>query len=485
MRAVLARAAGAVAAVPLWAVFAAIGLPTIVMLAILVPLGQVADEPPHAVRVAALADGRLVGRKASSPRPDGSAVPAAGFDVDPAIVLWGDQSRAGEGSWTGQRSFVSLGTVASYTPTFYAPAALGFALAKAAAATPGTALLMGRVASGLAFLALGMLSLSIAVRGQALLFAVLAVPMTLSLGASLNQDGLLVATSVFAAACMTRVIAARAEGRAERATFAAAALALALVVAAKPPYLPLVAMLLLPLGRAGWGLDGRKLAGRAAVAALAVAPAIVWLIAVTLDLSVPVERPPYEAGPLWPGPRPARFAGTDPGAQLRVLLAYPYRIFTVPWRFLTSVGRLSRLGLAFIGVLGWHDLKLGAWLYAAWAGALGVSLWAVLRRPASRPSGGPLAHPLWHVALVMAAVFGTLWLILLSQYLTWTNVGESAIWGPQGRYLLPIAPLLALLPPRDGRVRVPAADSWAWVPALVALVGMADLYQVVTSAYGG
>ena len=40
-------------------------------------------------------------------------------------------------------------------------------------------------------------ALLLARRGRALLFCVLAFPMSLSLGASLNEDGLLIATAVF------------------------------------------------------------------------------------------------------------------------------------------------------------------------------------------------------------------------------------------------------------------------------------------------
>lgn len=494
MRRVLDRLAAVAARVPLWAAYLAVGLPSVVMMTLLVPIGQVADEPAHLARAAALADGQWVGRRGPLPQADGTAPEVAGVDVDPAILAvpgwssargWTAIARAdlpGAPRWTTERRFFELHTIGTYMPALYGPMALGLGSARAAGAGPFAAALAGRLAGGLAFLLVGALALRIAVQGQAILVTILAVPMTLSLAASYNQDALLVAAGAFAAACMTRVVAARLLDRAAPGAFVAAAAALALVIAVKPPYLPLAAMLLLPWPREGGRLD-RGLAGlQAAGLVVALLPALLWGWFVIRGLTAPVPRPAYEAGPLWPGERPAVFRGTDPAAQLRVLLANPFRLVSVPWHHLASVKHLRVLFQGAVGILGWLEIVLPAWLYAAWLAAFALALRAVLRpAPAGGRRGGARAVEVW---LLLLAAGAALWGVLLSQYLSWSNVGQVSIDGPQGRYLLPILPLLALLPARDGRRLVPSDLRAGWAPALVALAGIAVLHRLAAARYG-
>ncbi len=478
------------------AAFVLLAAVTGAMLALLVPLGQVVDEGSHLARAAALADGRLVGRRGPEVQPDGREALVSGIDVDAAIpdaVAWSSaagprpaERRAGPPpAWSGEQRFVTLYTIATYVPAFYAPSALGVGAARAFGIAPIEAATIGRIAGLSAFVLIGTAALLVAVHGQALLFAVLAVPMTLSLAASFNQDGLIVAVSVLAVACLTRVLAEREDGRPATGAFITACLSWAVLILVKPPYAPLAATLLLPLlardGRPGW----RRVLAGAGLLALVVLPALLWTWFVTGQVAAPVPRPPYEAGPLWAGTRPAPFTGTDPAAQLRVLLAHPLQILYLPWRFLTSVRRLAVLGEGTIGLLGWLELRLQLWLYLAWAGALLAAAWVHLRprRPVAPPPTRYAPSRL-RTPIVALAAIGTIWAVFLSQYVSWTDVGETSIIGPQGRYLLPVLPVLALLPARDGRLRDLSPGNLAWVPALVAAMGVLPLYRLVLATYG-
>jgi hypothetical protein len=51
-------------------------------------------------------------------------------------------------------------------------------------------------------------------------------------------------------------------------------------------------------------------------------------------------------------------------------------------------------------------------------------------------------------ALLVIGALATVEAVYLSQYLIWTHVGLDRIDGPQGRYLLPIIPMLVLALPR-------------------------------------
>ncbi|TXM95614.1 hypothetical protein FV219_17995, partial [Methylobacterium sp. WL122] len=63
--------------------FLLLAMPLCLVLALAVPLGEVADEPSHLMRAASLAQGQLVGHRETITRPDGRAAIAAGVRVDP------------------------------------------------------------------------------------------------------------------------------------------------------------------------------------------------------------------------------------------------------------------------------------------------------------------------------------------------------------------------------------------------------------------
>ena len=224
------------------------------MLAALTPLGRVADEPAHALRAASLLHGQWIGRRAPVIMPGGAERVMAGLDADGALlgVQGGsdrpkllqdhaDWSRAQV--WAGTRRFHEAANVAVYMPVFYAPAAVGMGVARAAGAGPFGATYAARMVNVACFAALGLAALLLARRGHALLFCTLTLPMTLSLAGSVNQDGLIIGSSALAAALLSRGAASAPPGWA----YWAAAVLLACIVAVKPPYAPLLAGLLLPL----------------------------------------------------------------------------------------------------------------------------------------------------------------------------------------------------------------------------------------------
>ncbi|MHB2207722.1 hypothetical protein [Methylobacterium sp. CM6257] len=125
---------------------------------------------------------------------------------------------------------------------------------------------VGGLGNGAAFLILGLSALALASRGQAALFALLCLPA--SLAAASGPEGPVIGLATLAAALLTpRPLT----GRGRPVRLGAAALAIALIVLARPAYAPLAGMLLVPfpptgrLGRFGWD--------RLAPAVLALLPA--------------------------------------------------------------------------------------------------------------------------------------------------------------------------------------------------------------------
>ena len=206
---------------------------------------------------------------------------------------------------------------------------------------------------------------------------------------------------------------------------------------------------------------GRFFRHRLSLAALAMTPALLWTVGVTAFVAAPVPRPTYEAGPLWPSVRPALFNSTDPKAQAQVLASAPLRFITVPTKFLLGLKHLITLAEGVVGIFGWYDQPLPIALYALWACALLM--------PLLTPRQAPL--PPWpdRILLVASTVL-CCWLIVLSQYLSWTNVGEDRVYGPQGRYLLPLLPQLVLAFAREG-VEYKAESHWLnLLPIIVATI---------------
>ena len=424
--------------------FLLLAMPLCLVLALVVPLGEVADEPAHLMRAASLADGQFVGHRETITRPDGRTATAAGVRVDPVwealartrepadarIAAAPVDSAVGTGPWRSTGAFVPLYTIATYVPAFYGPAAAGLRLGHALDLSARASARLGRLFNVAAYGLIGACALAVARRGQAWLFAVLALPMALSLAASFNQDGLIVATAILAAALLTGEPGAPAG----RWRFAGAAVLLALILLAKPPYAPIALMLLLPLPGGAWRQVGVHVYPRLAAVVLVVLPAALWTGYATATIATPVPRAAYEAGPLWPGERPATFLGTDPAAQLKVLTADPIRFLTVPARFFLSVKHLVMLAEGTVGILGWHDRHLPKPVICLWI----VALVAAAAGSGGRPACGAT------LALLAFASGLAVWLVLLSQYLSWSNVGDPRIDGPQGRYLLPILPIFAL-----------------------------------------
>lgn len=472
------------------ALFVAVALPTCVMLALLTPLGQVADEPAHVLRAASLLHGQWIGRRGLDPTVGDKIQLRAGLDVDQALlgVLNGpdrpkltqeDADRASAQHWAGFRYFYPIASVAIYMPAFYVPAALGLGVARLAGAGPFAASYVARLSNVACFVGLGLAALLLARRGHALMFCTLMFPETVSLAASVNQDGLIIGASVLAAALLTRSgvpLAAR-PGLPRNAAFWVAALLLACITTTKPPYAPLLALLLLPLPPVHeWLRLRRPLLLRAGIIVVLLLPGLLWGWFAVARVATPFPKPPYEPGPLWLGLRPALFDETNAAAQLSILLAEPLRFLSIPWMTIIHDPGLLR---SAVGVLGALNVLLPETLYTLWYTAVPAALLCDLVAPRTGTRHGGLADLALGAAAAAACVLG----IYLSQYLSWTVVGNATVQGPSGRYMLPVLPFLALSLPVFG---LRGGERWraglAAVPAVAALAGIAVLPPVIVYA---
>ena len=283
-----------------------------------------------------------------------------------------------------------------------------------------------------------------------MLLAVLLLPMSLFLGGTLDQDGILIALSCLACAGLTRDTAG---GR--KLAFAA----FLVVLLAKPPYLPVLAIFALPLACPGFW----RRAGEVVLASL---PVLLWAAIVVAFISVPFAKPLYHPGPLFTGGVGLIMDRTDSAANLHILLANKSLLLTLPWHTLALFG-MDKLK-EMVGVLGLLQLSFPHWFYGLWWGAVVFALLGAAM--SSRPFILPWPVSMLNSVVALAVIILTGWLIMLSFYLSWTNVGMDFIDGLQGRYALLLLPFLLFA--------APAFGAWIpeWLPALpVLLLGVFEI----------
>lgn len=460
--------------------FLLLGGPVCLLNAVLVPPGEVPDEIAHISRADGLRHGSILGKRRSF--PDAPA-PVAGFYADGNLALaWPnlpgpiaerkvtqDRLDAWNAVPWGRTEYVVRSNTAAYMPLLYVPTAVTLAAAKRAGQKPFVAVLAARGVNALLYLAAGVAALMLARRGRGVLFLTLLLPMSLAMGGSCNQDGLLLSACALGAALLTRATSPQAlSHRAlSRRAFWGAAVLLAVVVTAKPLYAPLAGLLLLaaPTTRAGLG----------GVAVVAV-PSIAWFAVAQRQAGVSLRPLPADMqapGPLWPGDPAAVFLTTDAASQLRVLLAAPWRLLALPVSTLwdDASAKLAEM----VGVLGRLDLELPDGFYTLAYAALAAALVGdSLVRPGRR--GGPGGATAWGGAFGFGCLGACVVLVYLGQYLIWTPVGAARIEGVQGRYFLPLLLFSAPLLPR---IPWPGADALRCaLRAPAVLVGVAGVVLV-------
>jgi uncharacterized membrane protein len=426
-------------------------IPAVIYLAVVMPPFQVTDERAHFERADQIAHGTLVSARYGGTIDEGAARLGALYqpmwfhpEVKQTLAF---ARQAAAVRWSGQVTKTNFQNTAQYGPFLYAPQALGILIARAADLTVAQSLIVTRWLNGLTCCALAALALALCRRGRALMFATLLLPMTLSQFGSASQDALMIALSLLAIAVTSRVVDDRRP--ATTAEFAFVACVVVATTMARPTQIALILLLGLLVGR------GDR-AGRAKALITAAALVLIgaWLY-VLRGLLPPVP-------PTW-----------SYATQFDHLIADPLRLPTVLVQSFVKDGYW--LLTTLLGRLGWLDTVLPDWYYLTAAAVLVVALLA----PGNRGFR-------WFGALVAALAFaGMVAAIAFTLYLSWNPVDYETINGLQGRYILPILPLLAWLVPGYGA----RGDRWLsmlWLPVLVLpLVSLAVLPDAVMERYYG
>jgi len=431
--------------------FLAYALPAVFFLSIAMGPFQVPDERAHAMRADQISLGGLVPE-----RIEGWVHRTLVDYARPYEAMWFHPEvkqevelarRMGEIRWSSDLERVNFQNTVQYGPVLYLPMVASFWLARAVDATVAQTLVLARIVNGLAACLAAFVALRICRRGRALMFVTLLLPMTLSQFASASQDALMIALSLLVIAMASRTLAERREaGLGESAIFAAV---VAATTIARPSQIALALLTPIFFARQDAHRCAKLLVGACAVGVIAG-----WMILLR-----------------WLMPPPA--SEWDPYGQFIHVLTHP---LALPMAILnTFADRGWWLLETLTGRIGWLDTPMPGGFTVVASVALASALVTSAKDEGSLRGMGLAALTL---LVFISATFGAL-------YITWNPVGHPIVDGVQGRYALPVLPLLAWLTPQVAS-RPARVLAHAWIPLLaVPLVGLVILPVVLMLRYYG
>ena len=303
--------------------------------------------------------------------------------------------------------FVAYTSAAVYTPFSYLPSAAAMRLARLFDAGALEQLVAARTANlVLSWLILGA-AIRVAPRISWTILAFASLPMAVFIRSTHVSDSLLGAMALLLVAYVVRAL----DERSQIDVKGIAAAALISLLKSLYVFVPLIA--LVPGGR-----------GSAIRRRLLTAVVLVVTTLVGLELSRA-------------GFAPQRHDRPDPAGAAAAMLSTPWQLAEVAARDMVINGPGYLMG--FTGVLGWLDAPVPRTTRMM----LFVVMLSIVVAESQRLESSALSR-IAALALIVASVL----LVQLSLYFSYTPPGSGMIVGVQGRYFLPIAPLLTLALPR-------------------------------------
>jgi uncharacterized membrane protein len=429
--------------------FLVYALPTVLLLSVIMAPFQVADEYAHAYRADEVSRGKLISSR-------------GGGDVDGALFFFSElyfdmpfhvdvkqtvekARKVAALNWGMPDHNASYNNTAQYGPLLYLPQAVGIWSGKTIGLTPAWTILCARLINGFAAAFIGFIALRLCRRGRALMFTTLLLPMTMSEFASVSQDALIISLSILAGALVSRVAAEQRPVRTLEFS-----LIVFIVVATTLARISQIALAAVCIAGVRWpDLFWRR---KLAIGLIGLVCIGVWMIILPELLQMPLDKGRAHE-------------------QFEILLRDPLVALVALWKSLCQ--NSSWLYQTVVGRLGWVDTALPHWYYSVSIGAL-VCAW--LAPGNGRPYRVPAAIGLVTFALMLVAIGVAL-------FVSWTDPGKSTIDGLQGRYMLPVLPLLAWASPIY-RADVARVFSPTWLVVVVfPLVSISVLPGTIMSRY--
>lgn len=446
--------------------YAVVGLIFGLLLLTVTPPFQAPDEPSHFCRAYQVSRGG--GRPLKNPATGeaGGYLPVScyqvwtcfadiPFNTDAKALRWRFEMAAPLALNPQAEQFLDFSSAAIYSPIPYLPAATGMALARWLDLPALGLLYLARLCNLLA----SILLIYIAIRLTPVLkwcFVIVALlPMFVFQAASLSADSLTLSLTLLFTAGLFAALFGEDASRNWRAVILLTVIG-AMLALSKPFYLPLI--LLVWLIRPGAGESRRQWIWKPVLVCGATCAVLVLWSA----LIAPYYHPGRSDVPIAPG-------------------AQAWYVLTHPVQFIITLGVTFRqdlpvIMLSLVGWLGWMDTPLPAVVHIlAWIFLAGV--W--LNDPWDQ-HGFTAARRMIVAAGVVACLIAIGYLL----YLSFNAVGAPRIEGLQGRYFIPLLPVLLLvIKPRNLIVRI-APTRLALLAGIWAVLVMGlTLYALINRYY--
>ncbi|HET6516302.1 MAG TPA: DUF2142 domain-containing protein [Thermodesulfovibrionales bacterium] len=310
-----------------------------------------------------------------------------------------------------KRTFLHFPNTAVYSPVPYLPQAFGIAIGRISGLSPLALMYLGRISNFLAWLLLMYLSIKCMPIGKWALFLLSLSPVTLCEATSLSADGFTVGIAFLTTSLFVRTAFDGSETRAKVSLIFAASLVLAL---SKQAYflMPLL-FLLIPLEKIGsWK---RYLVTFLLLIILSFSVVMIW------TWKADIHEDIYTIyGFLLPD--------LSAKKQMSFILKQPLEYCRILSKtFMQNGGTYMK---SFIG----SESELLAVCYF-------VMLLLAMRSEASER----IVISLKQRIVIFAVLCLNVLVVVTLAYIGWTSVGNETISGVQGRYFIPLSPLLAIL----------------------------------------
>ena len=403
--------------------FLIIGVIFGILFLLITPPFQVSDEYNHFFRSYQISEGRIIPERQQS--KIGGLIPkslvttsqsvSTGIPFHPEIKQKPEKifSLLNLPLESHNKIFVHFPNTSLYSPIPYLPQATGIALGKIIGFSPITLMYMGRICNLLVWVLLGYLSIKVTPIFKWLFFLLALTPMSLFQAASLSADGVTNSLSFLLIAIFLNHGLVESKQVNKIGIFIIILLSILLSLA-KQAYLPLALLfLIIPPKKLGMK---RYFTIFALLLLLCLLAVIAWSF-ITKEMYIPLQP------------------NVSPSKQLVIILNNPLNFFALI--FDTFILKIATYIKEFIGTLGWLDTELPKLYIFSYAFVL---LFVAM---ASKKKDIVISYKQKMVILI-TLILNVIFLYAL-MYLSWTSVGGNIIEGIQGRYFIPIAPLVFLL----------------------------------------
>lgn len=437
-----------------------------------IPIHQVPDEPAHSLRAWQLSvpgsNLEVRGNAIGSELPTELLETFSTLKALSPYILQGTYAEKRQSMWdkplqVSDKSFLNYPNTALYSPVAYMPQALGITAGRLLGWSALKCLLLGRFFNLIFWLGLVYTGIRLMPRYAWLMVFLALWPMSVHQAASLSADAVVNGLSFLWIGMVFR--AAFVPGF-RLGPWAVAPLALVggLLCLTKNVYAPLVGLLaLIPIGKAERPV---YYFGALAVVGACALGCLLWSAHHVRALLSQVNQIEYVYGVSPETPK------INPEKQAAIVFADVPAFLSMVWTSFAE--RKAFVATTIVGVYGWLNVPMPAWYYRF--AALFVCL-ALLSGEKGEPG---LSMP--HRALLLLLVLAVLLAFSFTMYMAWCDPGAKAIDNLQGRYFIPIAPLLLFLL-RTPLVRLPAR--WTGLPymAFAVLSGLVAIRELWYAFY--